>query len=495
MSLATKERVQALSAGQSVVLRQAVFADTDTPVSAFLKLRPLGAGMLLESVEGGERWGRYSIICGRPRRILRTNRDGHISVDQGPYTDLGQPFAVMRQMTDSVKLYEEPGIELPRFIGGWVGYVGYGAVHWIEPSVLDRKPEDTPFPDAIFAEIDHALLFDNVNHAMSIFVVAHPEPGKSPDDVLVAAAAKIQATVAALRGSIPGQAKQYLSADSSEFEPAQTRESFELAVRRAREAILAGDGIQVVVSQRFFAAYTGDSFDLYRALRRVNPSPYMFFMEFPEGAIVGSSPEVLVRREGRTATLRPIAGTRKRGKTPDHDAELERELLADPKEIAEHVMLVDLGRNDLGRVCKPGSVRVTEKMVVERYSHVMHIVSNVTGELNPGDDAWSLLQATFPAGTVSGAPKVKAMQLIEELEAQRRGPYSGAVGYVDYRGDMDTGIMIRTMFAWEDRLMLQAGAGIVADSDPALEYQETLNKAGASFAAVKLVQRGFEVES
>lgn len=493
MNFVTTDRIKALAAGESVVLRHTLLADTETPVSAFLKLRERdGAGILLESVEGGERWGRYSIIAAKPRRVVRLNRLGQASLDGGPYRDMGKPFAVLKQLTGGVKIAPEAGKDLPRFIGGWIGYLGFGAVHWIEPSVPDDKPEATAFPDAIFCEIDAAVLFDNVQHTLSIVVVAHPVAGQTPEAVLQSAAERVQKLDAALRAPLSaGQGGAPQAIEAGEFTPAQSKDSFKQAVEKVRQAILAGDGIQVVVSQRFYCRFKGDPFTVYRALRLINPSPYLFYMAFDEGSLIGSSPEVLVRKEGSTATLRPIAGTRKRGATPARDLELERELMADPKEIAEHVMLVDLGRNDLGRVCAPGSVKVTEQMVIERYSHVMHIVSNVEGQLRSGDDAWSLLQATFPAGTVSGAPKVKAMQLIQEVEAERRGPYSGAVGYVDYRGDMDTGIMIRTLYAWGDQLMLQAGAGIVADSDPELEYKETHNKAAAAFEAVKLAQRGF----
>ncbi|RMF15868.1 MAG: anthranilate synthase component I [Candidatus Dadabacteria bacterium] len=490
MAIDRQQLLDALASGHRTIVSRTVLADTDTPVSAFLKLRPAGAMALLESVEGGERWGRNSIICLQPRRIVRLMRNGEARLDdeQLELPAGGTPLDALRRLTTpDAPLFPTSPEERPGFVGGWVGFLGYGAVHWIEPTVPDPLADLTPFPDGVFVECDTAVIFDNVRHATEIVAIAHPSD--DAERSLADAEARIEAVDALLRTSdllVPAEPEP-----ANEFAPVQSRASFEAGVDTLREAILAGDAIQIVLSQRFESAYRGDPFWLYRALRLINPSPYLFYLELDEGTLIGSSPEVLVRKQGPRATLRPIAGTRRRGRTPEQDLAMERELLADPKEIAEHVMLVDLGRNDLGRVSVPGSVRLTEKMVIERYSHVMHIVSNVESRVADGWTAVDLLAATFPAGTVSGAPKVKAMQLIAETEPVRRGPYSGAIGYFDYAGDMDTGILIRTFFHHGETLLLQAGAGIVADSRPELEYKETINKAAALFAAVEMVGNRF----
>ena len=490
MAFERTELLDALASGHRTIVSRTVLADTDTPVSAFLKLRPVGAMALLESVEGGERWGRNSIICLQPRRVLRLMRDGAARLDDRVMEQgAGEtPLDVLRRLTlPGVPLFPHAAEDRPGFVGGWIGFLGYGAVHWIEPTVPDPLPEATPFPEGVFAECDTAVIFDNVRHATEIVAIAHPEG--DPEAALADAEQRIEEVAAALAAAYVDELP--VPEPARDFAPVQRRESFEAGVDTLREAILAGDAIQIVLSQRFESVYRGDPFWLYRALRLINPSPYLFYLELDEGALIGSSPEVLVRKQGQRATLRPIAGTRRRGRTVEQDLVMERELLADPKEIAEHVMLVDLGRNDLGRVSVPGSVRLTEKMVIERYSHVMHIVSNVESRVADGWTAVDLLAATFPAGTVSGAPKVKAMQLIAATEPVRRGPYSGAIGYFDYAGNMDTGILIRTFFQHGESLLLQAGAGIVADSRPELEYKETINKAAALFAAVEMVGNRF----
>jgi anthranilate synthase component 1 len=491
MTAGLEFRRRALAEGRAVPVVRWVLADTETPVTAFAKLRALGACALLESVEGGERWGRLSVIGLTPRRQLRLHRDGSLQRDDDVPVPTDDLFGELRRVLNETHLAVPDGEDLPAMLGGWVSFFGWGLVHRIEPSVPDAKPETMPFPEAVLLEFDRLVLFDNVRHAMAVVAVVHPDAARSPADLLDEGARSVDEVIAALQAP-HGLAATPPPGDGVEFRAMQDKADFEAGVEAAREAILAGDAIQVVLSQRFEAPLRHAPLDVYRALRIVNPSPYLFFLELPEGTLIGSSPEVLVRLDGSRATVRPIAGTRRRGASPEADRDLELELLADPKEIAEHVMLVDLGRNDLGRVCSPGSVRVTEQMVIERYSHVMHIVSNVQGHLRPGSDAIDLLRATFPAGTVSGAPKVRAMQLIEEIEPIRRGPYAGSVGWFDYRGDCNTCITIRTLYAHGDRLTVHVGAGIVADSVPALEHEECLNKARGMFEAVRLLERGFD---
>lgn len=491
MNAGLEFRRRALAEGRAVPVVRWVLADTETPVTAYAKLRSLGACALLESVEGGERWGRLSVIGLKPRRQLRLHRDGSLQQNDETPTAAGDLFDALRGALSTTHLAVPDNEDLPTMLGGWVTFFGWGLVHRIEPSVPDAKPETMPFPEAVLLELDRLVLFDNVRHAMAVVVVVHPDAVRSPDELLDEATRSIEEVISALQAP-HGMAATPPLGDVVKFRGLQDRTEFEAGVEAARDAILAGDAIQVVLSQRFEAPLRHAPLDIYRALRIVNPSPYLFFLELPEGTLIGSSPEVLVRLDGRLATVRPIAGTRRRGASPDVDRDLEQELLADPKEIAEHVMLVDLGRNDLGRVCRPESVRVTEQMVVERYSHVMHIVSNVQGQLRPGADAIDLLRATFPAGTVSGAPKVRAMQLIEEIEPLRRGPYAGSVGWFDYRGDCNTCITIRTLYAHGDRLTVHVGAGIVADSVPALEHEECLNKARGMFEAVRLLECGFD---
>lgn len=491
MTAGQEFRRRALAEGRAVPLVRWVLADTETPVTAYAKLRSLGACALLESVEGGERWGRLSVIGLNPRRRLRLHRDGVLQAGESLSAPAADLFGELRAALTATRLAVPDGEDLPAMLGGWVAFFGWGLVHRIEPSVPDDKPEPMPFPEAVLLEFDRLVLFDNVRHAMAVVAVVHPEASRTPADLLDAGARAIDEVIAVLQGPHGLVATPPIS-DAVEFRALQDKADFEAGVEMARNAILAGDAIQVVLSQRFEAPLRHAPLDVYRALRIVNPSPYLFFLELPEGTLIGSSPEVLVRLDDGRATVRPIAGTRRRGASPEADRELEQELLADPKEVAEHVMLVDLGRNDLGRVCSPGSVRVTEKMVIERYSHVMHIVSNVQGHLRPGADAVDLLRATFPAGTVSGAPKVRAMQLIEEIEPLRRGPYAGSVGWFDYRGDCNTCITIRTLYAHGDRLTVHVGAGIVADSVPELEHEECLNKARGMFEAVRLLERGFD---
>ena len=483
--------------GNLVPITRELPADLDTPVSVYLKLAGQGASFLLESVEGGEQVGRYSFIGIEPSAVLsfdgasysrRSNR--HATTTALPAgTD---PLHILQTELARFSPVALPG--LPRFVGGLVGYLGYDVVRFFEPKLVQpRKSSELlqSLPEALFMLTDTLVAFDHARGRLLIIVNAHLNG--DPEAAYGAAIERIDRIAARLSAPLPSRLAQRAAPAatlSSNFTPA----GFEEIVQQAKEYIAAGDIFQVVLSQRLSRYTSAEPFDIYRALRRLNPSPYMFFFDFGEVAgkpyhVIGASPEMLVRLENRTATVRPIAGTRRRGSTPTEDVALERELLADPKERAEHVMLVDLGRNDLGRVCKYGSVHVPDLFVVERYSHVMHIVSQVEGQLRDGVNAFDLLRATFPAGTVSGAPKVRAMELIRELEQLDRGLYAGAVGYFSYDGAMDTCIAIRTMQMHGDVVSLQAGAGIVADSDPASEYQETLNKAKALAVAIENAEK------
>ncbi len=488
---------------------QEIAADIDTPVSAWHKVcagEPYS--FLLESVEGGETLGRYSLLGCDPLWVLETRgplttqtyRDGQTKTYEG------DPFTVLPQCLAGYQPITLP--ELPPGIGGLFGFWGYELIQWIEPTVPIHDRTATDLPDGIWMQVDNLLIFDQVKR--KIWVVAYADL-RQPDCDLAAAYGqacdRIQALVTQLTTPVTGlqpltnwQAPSGAQADLS-CESNRTEADFCAAVQRAKDYIQAGDIFQVVISQRLTTPYQGNPFDLYRSLRLVNPSPYMAYFCFPGWRLIGSSPEVMVKAEQQptadamVATVRPIAGTRPRGNTPALDEALAQELLADPKEIAEHVMLVDLGRNDLGRVCRSGTVAVDQLMVIERYSHVMHIVSNVIGELAPHKTAWDLLKACFPAGTVSGAPKIRAMQIVHELEPDRRGPYSGVYGYYDFEGQLNTAITIRTMVVEpmaQDPLMqdqwrvsVQAGAGLVADSEPDKEFQETLNKARGMLEAIR----------
>ncbi len=452
-------------------VRVEVEADTETPVSAFLKLsRGKRQAFLLESVEGGERSGRFSFLGAGPRSSM-TWRLGQE----------GDPVAWIRRELATHRAVRIPGT--PRFAGGLVGFLSYDAVKLFEPRVPVAKADELGFPDALFMDFDQVVAFDNLRHSLHVIAEVRCERGDDPRALYHAALARIGATLATLQRPLRDR-RHAGQRTGAELRPRVTRREFERAVRRAQEYVKAGDCQQIVLSQRFDAEVSIPPFEVYRALRRVNPSPYLFFLQNGTQALVGSSPETLVKLEDGEVTLRPIAGTRRRGKDADDDRRLEEDLRADPKENAEHVMLVDLGRNDVGRVSAVGTVRVTQLKTVERYSHVMHLVSEVKGRLAPGLDSVDVLRAGFPAGTVSGSPKVRAMQIIDELEPARRGPYAGAVGYFDRGGDMETCIAIRTLMQSGRRISVQAGAGLVYDSRPAAEYQETVNKARALFTAV-----------
>jgi anthranilate synthase component I len=495
------EMLALASYGNLIPICRELPADLDTPVSVYLKLAGHGASFLLESVEGGEQVGRYSFIGIEPNAVLSFSGRSYTRRSNGHATTANlpagkDPLHVLQAELARFSPVALPG--LPRFVGGLVGYLGYDVIRFFEPKLDAGATATNSLPEALYMLTDTLVAFDHARGRLLIIVNAHlnGDPEAAYDDAIDRIdriADRLSVPLPSLGSAQPPRGTHHSSVSSvlaSNF----TQDGFEEIVRRAKEHIAAGDIFQVVLSQRLSRHTATRPFDIYRALRRLNPSPYMFFFDF--GAIddqpyhvIGASPEMLVRLEGRTATLRPIAGTRRRGSTPTEDVALEQELLADPKERAEHVMLVDLGRNDLGRVCEYGSVHVPDLFVVERYSHVMHIVSQVEGQLRDGINAFDVLRATFPAGTVSGAPKVRAMEIIRDLEQLDRGLYAGAVGYFSYDGAMDTCIAIRTMQMLGDVVSIQAGAGIVADSDPASEYQETLNKAKALAVAIEMAEK------
>jgi anthranilate synthase component 1 len=468
------------------------FADLDTPLSLYVKLANAKYSFLLESVVGGERFGRYSFI-GLPARIRIRARGTSIEVeDQGTIVERheGDPLDFAAGFLRRYRAAPRPG--LPRFCGGLAGMFGYDTVRHIERRLADSAPPATPglagVPDILLLLTEELAVVDNLAGKISLIVYADP----GVPDAYALAMERLQALRRNLRlpAAIPFQTAGTVTQAASEF----GAEGFKAAVARAKDYIAAGDAMQVVLSQRMQRPFSSSPLSLYRALRSLNPSPYMFYYDFDDFHVVGASPEILVRKEGSTVTLRPIAGTRPRGGTRDDDERLGQELLADPKELAEHVMLVDLGRNDVGRVAQTGTVRVTERMAVERYSHVMHIVSNVEGTLKPGLSSIDVLRASFPAGTVSGAPKVRAMEIIDELEPSCRGVYAGAVGYISFQDDMDTAIAIRTAVVRNGVLYVQAGAGIVHDSTPEAEWVETQNKARAVLRAADMVQQGLDAE-
>jgi anthranilate synthase component 1 len=465
-------------------------SDMDTPISAFYKLRPLGACVLLESVEGGEHMARYSFIGTRPQallqawpdRIVLTGNDGR-ETRYDPKD--GHVLEVLRALLPA---YDAPlAADLPRFTGGAVGTLSYDLVRSFE-RLPDAPPDTLGLPLATLAICDRVVAYDHLQHRLLVMV--HERQAESGAAARIEAEAAMDEILGCLAGPLPPE--EPATPAPMTIPPMQSafnQRSYEEAVRRAREYIAAGDIFQVVPSRRAHRSTTARPLELYRALRRVNPSPYLFYLDLPDGfTLVGSSPEMLVRVEGGVVTSRPLAGTRPRGGTPEEDREYEVALLADPKERAEHVMQVDLARNDLGRVCAYGSVRTPQLMSVERYSHVMHIVSTVEGRLAEDRDALDALQACFPAGTLSGAPKVRAMEIIDELEPERRGPYGGAVGYLGFSGNLDTCITIRTFVIVGQELYLQAGAGIVADSDPETEFLETENKLRALTRALELAE-------
>jgi anthranilate synthase component 1 len=474
-----------------IPLVREVLADLDTPLSTYLKLAAGPHSYLFESVHGGEKWGRYSII-GLPCQKRVEIHGNTISIIDGDSViesiEHDDPLEWIEEFQKQFSVPEFDG--LPRFAGGLVGYFGYDTVAYIEPRLKADKPDPLKTPDILLMVSEEVVVFDNLSG--KLYLVVHADPGKRAPAVrrLDELTAKLKQPLA-----VPESTGSGVHVDENEFVSGFTEDGFKQAVEKAREYIVDGDIMQVVLSQRLSIPFSAQPLDLYRALRSLNPSPYMYFMDIGDFQIVGSSPEILVRLEDETITVRPIAGTRRRGYTEAEDRALEEELLADPKELAEHLMLIDLGRNDTGRVAEIGSVELTEKMVVERYSHVMHIVSNVIGKLKHGQSAIDVLRATFPAGTVSGAPKIRAMEIISELEPVKRGVYSGAVGYIGWNGNMDTAIAIRTAVIKDGQLNIQAGAGIVYDSKPELEWKETMNKARAVFRAVALAESGLHLHA
>ena len=476
--------------GNLIPVYTEVYADLETPVSAYLKLRRGENTFLLESVEGGTQVGRYSFL-GRDPSVIFEARGQQVTIRRGSQAtkiETTNPLEELKNLIREFVPVSDP--TLPPFAGGAVGYIAYDAVRHLE-NLPETNPDDLGVPDMLFMFTDTIVAFDNVSHKLTVMHNLQARPGDNLDLLYDQAAGVLQQILADLRNPLAeaqGQNGQVEAEDS--FNSNIEKEDFLAAVERCKSYIKGGDIIQAVLSQRLDTEFEGDAFSLYRALRIVNPSPYMFYLHFARLKLVGASPEIHVRSYGTNVTIRPIAGTRPRGENVEQDLKLEKELLADEKERAEHLMLVDLARNDIGRVCRYGSVKVTEFMVVERYSHVMHIVSDVEGTLEDGKDAFDLIAATFPAGTVSGAPKIRAMEIVEELEPTRRGPYAGLVGYFSFNGNFDSCITIRTMLVKGNKVYVQAGAGIVADSVPEKEYAETLNKAKALFRSIQMARGG-----
>lgn len=477
--------------GNLVPVYREIMADLETPVSVYRKLKESAYGFLLESVENGEQVGRYSFIGADPFLLFRArglDQDITFLSDRRDFDKHASPMETLRAIMNHYKPVENP--DLPPFTGGAVGYMSYDSVRYFE-TIPDKNPDDLNLPDALFMVADSVVAFDHVKHRMLLIVNAHVG-----DDLQASydqAHAKLDRLHTRVTAPAPAMTPPSPNAGDS-LEPTSnvTREEFEASVLKCKEYIAAGDIFQVVISQRLVTDLKCDPFDIYRAVRAINPSPYMFYLSMGELVLAGSSPEILVKCADGQVTVRPIAGTRKRGATAAEDKALEEDLLADKKELAEHIMLVDLGRNDVGRVSKYGTVRVTDFQVIERYSHVMHIVSNVEGGLEKGKDAVDVLGACFPAGTLTGAPKIRAMEIIDEVENTRRGPYGGSAVYFGFNGKMDSCITIRTAVITGDRVYVQAGAGIVADSVPANEYEETLNKARGMLRAIEWANNGLE---
>lgn len=466
-----------------------VLADLDTPLSAYRKLAAAPYTYLFESVQGGERWGRYSIIGLPAVEVIRVAGDQITVTGAGGERreQVSDPIAWIEQYRLQ---YSAPEVEgLPRFNGGLVGYFGYDSVRFFEPRLGVAPGKDTlGVPDILLMRSEEVVVFDNLRGSLFLLVLVDPAEA----DALKRAEQRLDELEDKLRAPLAEPAKGHYGepVEETDFVSEFPQQPFMEGVEKIREYIFAGDVMQVVPSQRMSVAFKAPALDLYRALRYLNPSPYMFYLDLDDFYIAGSSPEILTRVEHGVVTVRPIAGTRPRGHTAEEDSALEDELLADPKEIAEHLMLIDLGRNDVGRIANAGTVELTDKMVVERYSHVMHIVSNVEGKLKDGLGPLDVLRATFPAGTLSGAPKIRAMEIIDELEPVKRGVYGGAVGYIGFNGEMDTAIAIRTAVIKDQRLYVQAGAGVVADSVPELEWKETMSKARAVFRAVNMALSG-----
>lgn len=474
--------------GNLIPVVKEILADFDTPVSAYLKIAEGDYSYLLESVEGNEKIGRYSFLGSDPRWVFSA-KGKKITFREGGRIKAyeGHPLEELKKLLKDYRVVEDP--TLPRFFGGAVGYVGYGMVEQFD-GIAQRKKDDLGLPDIYFILADTLVVFDHVEHRIKI--IANADVRKDRSQTAYEDALKKIQTIEQKLLTLKPQPKiewdDSVDLSGIDIKSNLTKKNFEEIVEKAKEYIRAGDIFQVVLSQRFCFEIDTDPITLYRALRTINPSPYMFLLNFKGFHLVGTSPEILVRCENERVEVRPIAGTKVRGETLEEDKQIEKSLLNDPKERAEHLMLVDLGRNDLGRVCKFGSVHVSELMVIEKYSHVMHIVSDVVGTLEEGVSAFDVLKASFPAGTVTGAPKIRAMQIIEELETLHRGPYAGAIGYYSFSGNLDSCITIRTILLKDGKAYIQAGAGIVADSVPEREYLETLNKAKGMMKALALVK-------
>jgi len=498
MDMNTDQLAEIRDAGYTrVPVVRRVLADLETPLGTYLKLARRPYTFLFESVEGGEKWGRYSII-GLPCRRRYVVRGYEVETVEGgavvASTTVDDPLAWVDSMVSAQQVWEHPA--LPMFAGGLVGFFGYDCARYVEPRLRGSMPSGgLGAPDILLMECEEFVVFDNLAGAMLLVTTVDPAAAAA----IEVANQRLDQLETDLSAPLPVMGKVNLDVDQTDrvaaaqaienhFESEWGREAYEAAVETIRDYILAGDVMQVVPAQRMSAPFRADPVNLYRALRNLNPSPYLFYLDLDDFQIVGSSPEILSRLQGSEVTVRPIAGTRKRGLNEAEDKALEQDLLADPKEIAEHLMLIDLGRNDVGRVARTGTVKVTEHMQIERYSHVMHIVSNVTGQLRDGLGAIDVLRATLPAGTLSGAPKIRAMEIIDELEPSKRGIYGGAIGYLSWHGGMDIAIAIRTAVIKEQRLYVQAGAGIVADSIPRQEWEETMSKARAMFRAAAMVE-------
>ncbi len=507
VNIPTFEQFQsAAAAGTTVPVYRTLLGDHLTPVTAYERLATRGGySFLLESVVGGERIARYSFLGSRPRRVIKAHGNKVTIEDQSVSNasvvrsfDSKDPLKDLEELLRPIKGAVVPG--LPHFLGGAVGYAGYDTVRYLEPEKLAKAPADSRhLPDLVFGIYDELVIFDHVQKTILVVSNAHVDSGPYKQ-IYDRAVAEIDAIIALLQQPMPLRlgAIDLAAEVRPQYKSNFTKEGFEQAVLAAKEYIKAGDIFQVVLSQRLETHTRARPFDIYRALRVVNPSPFMFYLTAPECTLVGSSPEIMCRVQDGIITNRPLAGTRRRGATDAEDKALEEDLLSDPKERAEHIMLVDLGRNDVGRAAQAGTVQVSDCMTVERYSHVMHIVSNVTGKLSADKTPFDAMRVALPVGTVSGAPKIRAMQVIDELEPTKRGPYAGAVGYIDYNGNMDTCIALRTMVITKgaeegiSTVYVQAGAGLVADSVPASEYQETINKAAGLLKAVAIAERGLE---
>ena len=485
-----KEFCRLAKQGNLIPLYQELLMDLETPLSFFKRLERDRYSFLLESVEGSERWARYSFLGTRPQRIFKAHGNRVTIIENGKTQTrvADEPLKILEELLKDCRPVAVPGV--PPFFGGALGYVSYDAVEQFHEIVNDKK-DPLGMPEIFFVFVQTLVAFDNLKHTIKVIDNARVGEGANLHRAYDQSVGRIRKVISSLQKKPRGIEPRDLSEGTGtrKFRSNLTQEGFKKAVIKAKEYIKAGDIIQAVLCQRLETETETDPFEIYRALRFINPSPYMFYLELEDLRVIGSSPETMVRLTGDTIELRPIAGTRPRGATPEEERELEADLLADPKERAEHIMLVDLGRNDVGRVAAIGSVEVNELMAIERYSHVIHIVSNVRGKLAADKTPFDLFISAFPAGTVSGAPKIRAMQIISELEPQKRGLYAGAIGYFGYNGNLDTCIVIRTIVMKGKKVFINAGAGIVADSDPASEYQETLNKARAMLRAIELAEQ------